>query len=90
MALFVWNKAIYRARNAVKKFSERRKMYEDLHDLICSVVQDHLAEWGTTAKVVGHGEEEMPLRDLLNGLCSPLINELHEEVSNFYKEKESK
>jgi len=63
--------------------------YDELHDLINECVCDALAEWGTTSKVDNyHNEQNVPLRDVLNEQCGPLIDDLYEKTVEFIKQNE--
>ncbi len=64
---------------------------EELWELVCEEVQDQLAEWGTTSKI-DHAsmydpeegrhtvQENVPLRELLNQQCGPLIDKLYKRL----------
>lgn len=57
-------------------------MTDKLHDIISEAVCDILAEWGTTAKVNDwDNRENVPLREVMNQQCGPLIDRLIADLS---------
>lgn len=63
-------------------------MNEELEDIIIKVVQDHLADWGTTAKIdEWDNQKNFPLRTAMNDLCGPLIDQLCKEIDEYFKKE---
>ncbi len=63
-------------------------MKDKLYETIVDVVYEHLADWGCIARIdQWEDQKNKPLRELLNELCDPLIEELYKEISNLEGEE---
>ena len=67
---------------SISRFTTTNEHTETIADLIAGTVYGRLAQWGTTARVsLWDGRQNVPLREVLDSQCDPLIEELCRDLA---------